>query len=135
MAASTKVMPTLYDTIQPYLAASASACAAQCTGGTSGNECGTKWTTDGVWDGTTGVGQQMCALEIIQGNLITEAASPVTETTGGTSKGNATLGTGGDNDGDAIVLATITTADRAGAGILTAVVILGVVTGGWWVVS
>lgn len=88
MAASTKVAPWLYDDIQPYLAASAIAAAAQCDGGSDGVTCGTKWTTNGVWDGTYGVGQQMSALEVIQSNLITTVKGPVTNNTGGTSAGN-----------------------------------------------
>lgn len=88
MAASTKVAPWLYDDIQPYLAASAVAAAAQCDGGSDGVTCGTKWTTNGVWDGTYGVGQQMSALEVIQSNLIQRVQGPVSNSTGGTSSGN-----------------------------------------------
>jgi mannan endo-1,6-alpha-mannosidase len=70
MAASTKVAPWLYDDIKPYLAASAQAAALSCTGGDDGTTCGTRWWNNGVWDGATGVGQQMSALEVIQSNLI-----------------------------------------------------------------
>lgn len=88
MAASTKVAPWLDDQIQPYLIASAQAAAAQCSGGTDGVTCGTKWYDNGTWDGTYGVGQQMSALEVIQSNLIHEVAGPLTNSTGGTSTGN-----------------------------------------------
>lgn len=93
MAASTKVAPWLFDQMQPYLAASAKAAAASCSGGEDGTTCGTKWypaTSDAatVWDGAYGVGQQMSALEAIQSNLITQVSGPVTNNTGGTSQGN-----------------------------------------------
>jgi len=87
MAASTKVAPWLYDQVQPFLAASAMAAAQSCSGGTDGVTCGTRWYEDG-WDNTWGVGQQMSALEVIQSNLITHVDGPVTNTTGGTSKGD-----------------------------------------------
>jgi hypothetical protein len=77
MAASTKVAPWLYDSIKPYLAASAAAAAISCTGGDDGTTCGTRWWT-GVWDGATGVGQQMSALEVIQSNLIDKVCSWLT---------------------------------------------------------
>lgn len=70
MAASTKVAPWLYDDIKPYLVASAQAAALSCSGGDDGTTCGTRWWNNGVWDGATGVGQQMSALEVIQSNLI-----------------------------------------------------------------
>jgi len=87
MAASTKVAPWLYDQMQPFLAASAMAAAQSCVGGDTGTMCGTKWYTGG-WDGSFGVGQQMSALEVIQSNLITQVQGPVTNNTGGTSKGD-----------------------------------------------
>ncbi|EME80593.1 glycoside hydrolase family 76 protein [Pseudocercospora fijiensis CIRAD86] len=130
MAESTKRLPELYDLVQPYLATSAQAAAAQCSGGDDKTTCGTKWTTNGVWDGTYGVGQQMCALSIIQANLIQDAASPVSEKTGGTSKGNASFGTGTDQT-TPVTFDPITTADRAGAGILTVLVLVLTVSGAW----
>lgn len=136
LAASMKFAPFLYDQIQPYLATSAQAAAAQCNGGSDGITCGTVWTNNGVWDGTSGVGQQMSALEVIQANLISNATAPVTHNTGGISQGNASLGTGdGSASGNPVVFAPITTGDRAGAGILTAVVIVGLLGGSWWIVS
>ncbi|CAK4007101.1 mannan endo-1,6-alpha-mannosidase [Lecanosticta acicola] len=135
VVASTKWAPQLYNQVMPYIQTSAQAAAAQCSGGTDGITCGTKWTTNGVWDGTYGVGQQLCALEIIQSNLIQQSYAPVTASRGGISQGNASLGTGGDDGGNPIVLSPITTADRAGAGIVTIVVILGTVAGGYWIIS
>jgi len=110
------------------------AAATSCTGGTDGNSCGLRWTT-GAFDGSLGVGEQMSALEVIQSNLITIVPGPVTEVAGGTSKGNPNAGTSsnigpGDLDKD-----VVTTADKAGAAILTVLVIFFVVGGAWWMVN
>ena len=137
MAASVKVAPFLTDMIMPYLQTSAAAAAAQCDGGSDGVTCGTKWTQT-VWDGTYGVGQQMSALEVIQSLLIADVRGPLTNNTGGSSKGNA--GAGGNSLGgvaallgNTIATKKITTADRAGAGIVT-VIVLGTFLGGAWYV-
>lgn len=86
MAASTKVAPFVGDIVNAQLKTSAVAAAKSCSGGADGVTCGTKWTT-GAWDGAYGVGQQMSALETIQGLLIGQVSGPVTNSTGGTSKG------------------------------------------------
>ncbi|KAI9826983.1 MAG: hypothetical protein M1819_007077 [Sarea resinae] len=137
MAATTKLAPWTYDTIMPKLAASASAAAEQCSGGTDGVTCGLQWTKGSTWDGTYGVGQQMSALEVIQSNLIASAASPVTNKTGGTSKGNPSAGTGGDSSSSnpSTHTSTTTTGDKVGAGFLTSFVLLGVLGGAWWMIS
>lgn len=87
MAASTKAAPWLYTQIEPYLQASAAAAALACSGGTDGVTCGSKW-YNGTYDGLYGVGQQMSALEVIQSTLIQQVSGPVTNSTGGTSKGD-----------------------------------------------
>ena len=137
MAASTKWMPQLYDQFQPYLAASATAAAAQCDGtiaGLYGNACGFKWIDGSQWDGTYGFGQQMSALEVIQSNLIQNSTHPVTAKAGGISHGNPSAGTAGDTPTGAPPLPAVTTADRAGAGILTAVVIVAWLGLMWWMI-
>ena len=133
MAATTKMAPFTYDRIIKKLRTSAIAAAAQCNGGPDGVTCGTTWTNKGVWDGSAGVGQQMSALEVIQSNLITKAAVPVTNSTGGTSKGDPSAGTGQTTpDGGFLVLSPVTTADKAGAWFLTVLfTILGVGTTTW----
>ena len=136
MAATTKLAPYTYDIIMPKLKASASAAAQQCSGGDNGKMCGMQWTEGAKWDGTTGVGQQMGALSVIQANLITKAAAPVSSKTGGTSKGDASAGTGVTNEANnGQPLMTITKKDKAGAGILTTLVLIGVIGGCWWMVS
>jgi hypothetical protein len=131
MAASTKLAPFVSDLVSTYLSTSAQAAAKSCSGGTDGVTCGTKWTT-GSWDNTWGVGQQMNALEVIQGLLIDSVPGPVSDATGGTSKGNPSAGTGGDTSPGA-PQGQITTGDRAGAGILTALVLIMLLGGAWYV--
>jgi mannan endo-1,6-alpha-mannosidase len=130
LAATTKVAPFTSSTIMTWLSASAAAAAAQCDGGSTGAVCGEHWTAGSTYDGTSGVGQQMSALSVIQANLISEAPNLVTNTTGGTSQGNAAAGTTDSNrDSTGTVITPATGADRAGAGILTALVITGVIGG------
>jgi mannan endo-1,6-alpha-mannosidase len=131
MAASTKVAPFVGDLVSELLTTSASAAAKSCSGGDDGVTCGTKWTT-GAWDNTWGVGQQMNALEVIQGLLIDSVPGPVSNNTGGISVGDPSAGTGGDSSPGAPT-SQITTGDRAGAGIITAIILVGLLGGAWYV--
>lgn len=74
MWATTQMAPFTKNTITTYLTKSASAAAGVCTG--AGNACGAKWYT-GSSDNILGVGQQMGALEVIQGLLVSSAAPPI----------------------------------------------------------
>lgn len=130
MAATTKWAPWTSTTIMPLLNASAIAAAKQCTGGDNGQMCGLRWTDNGKWDGSTGVGQQMAAMEVTLANMITSVTAPVTNSTGGTSQGDPNAG--GNDIGRTQPLSTlgpISTGDRVGAGILTALVLAGVISG------
>lgn len=77
MWATSLVAPFTKDTITTLLTASAQAAAASCSGGFDGVTCGTRWYVGG-WDGTFGVGQQMSALETIQGLLSSKSVPPLT---------------------------------------------------------
>jgi mannan endo-1,6-alpha-mannosidase len=90
-----------------------------------------KWTT-GSFDGSLGVGEQMSALEVVQGMLIDQVPGPVTNGTGGTSKGNPNAGTGAST---VINLNSITTGDKAGAGIVTLLILVFMFAGSWWMAS
>lgn len=129
MAASVKVAPFAHDSIMVYLRASAAGAAASCTAGTDQNQCGLKWTL-GTSDGSMGVGEQMSALEVIQSNLIDQVAGPVTNSSGGTSKGNNAAGSN-SNDNPSTYNA-ITGGDKAGAGILTTLILVLLFGGAWW---
>ncbi|TVY58987.1 Mannan endo-1,6-alpha-mannosidase DCW1 [Lachnellula suecica] len=128
LAGTTKLAPFTRTSILALLTTSAAAAAEQCDGGTDGVTCGEHWTEGSTWDGTYGVGQQMSALSVIQSLLIDSAPELYTNATGGTSVGDASAGTG-STSADGTVSAPTSTADRAGAGILTAIVLCGVVGG------
>ena len=130
LAATTKVAPFTSTTIMSWLQTSASAAAEQCDGGSNGVTCGEHWTAGSTYDGTYGVGQQMSALSVIQANLISEAPELFTNTTGGTSEGNSAAGTtSGSTDSTGNVITPATGGDKAGAGILTALVLCGLIGG------
>ena len=127
----TQVAPFTRDLLLPTLRTSAEAAIKQCTGGATGRRCGFYW-SDGVFvdpsvDKTSGAGEQMNVLAAVSSLLIDQAPAPVTNLTGGISQGNPSAG------GRASTfepLAPITTADRAGASILT-ILILSSSVGMW----
>ncbi|EXJ69964.1 uncharacterized protein A1O5_07037 [Cladophialophora psammophila CBS 110553] len=125
MAVTALIVPSTYDLIMPKLQASAAAAAQQCNGGDNGRMCGRRWYSS--FDGSTGVGQQMQALAVIGGSTIHPAIVPKTAVTGGTSESDPNAGT--DADANPVQYSPITTADRAGAGILT-VLCIGIIVGG-----
>lgn len=67
MAKTAAMAPFTKDTITKYLTASAIGAAKSCSGPSS--TCGSKWYTGG-YDGTSGVGQQLSALEVTQALLM-----------------------------------------------------------------
>jgi mannan endo-1,6-alpha-mannosidase len=133
MGYTIKVAPWTRDLLMPKLQASAQAAAKQCNAGTDQQTCGLKWTNNGQNDGSFGVGEQMAAMEIMQNLLIDEVAGPVSEQTGGTSKSNPSAGSEVPNK--PITFDSITTGDKAGAGFLTSLVLIGIIGGAWWMVS
>lgn len=135
MAATTQIAPFTTNFIMPKLQASAQGAAKQCSGAPNGGTtCGRTWNTP-VWDGKQGIGEQMSALSVIQANLISKVAPPVTMAKGGTSKSNPEAGTGNSNPvpADPIITRKVTTGDKAGAGILTALVLGGLLGSTWWI--
>jgi mannan endo-1,6-alpha-mannosidase len=135
LATTIKWAPHTYDFIMPYLRASAVAAAKQCVGGANGRMCGLKWNKD-AYDGSTGVGQQMAAMEVTLSCMIEQRKPALTADTGGESEGNP--GGGGSDIGRTIPSFTktgpISTGDRAGAAILTVVVVLCLLAGTGWLV-
>lgn len=130
LAAAWQMAPFVRDEIDPLLQSAGIAAAGACTGplienfkGHDGTACGFSWLTDDfdAFDGKVGVGPQMNALDAIMYNLVADAKSPVTADTGGTS-GSDTDG-GVSADSKLPKLSDITTGDKVGAGILTAVMI------------
>ena len=124
LSTATQIAPFISDTILPVLKTSATAAVAQCTGGTTGRACGFKWSS-GQYDGVTGAGQTMNVLAAVSSLLINEAPAPVTNQTGGTSIGDPNAGSTSSSFNG--VLPPPTTGDKAGAGILTILLLGGAV--------
>ncbi|KAK4196262.1 glycosyl hydrolase family 76-domain-containing protein [Triangularia verruculosa] len=127
----TKVAPHTRDKILPVLRTSAEAAVKQCTGGESGRRCGFYW-RDGVYvdpavDKTSGAGEQMNVLAAVSSLLIDDAPPPANNLTG-LSRPNYDAGS--RSRGPSEPLAPITGGDRAGAAILT-ILILGSAVGSW----
>lgn len=142
MAYTIQMYPNSKSTLLPLLAASAQAAGLACDGTYNGltTQCGFKWTWDnGTFDGSTSVGylvgQNMAALETIQANLVVYAAAPLTNQTGGSSVGNVAAGNSASSTtaGTVVTIAPATTADKAGAGILTALATGGSFVFAWWI--
>ncbi|KAK5624330.1 hypothetical protein RRF57_000047 [Xylaria bambusicola] len=76
MAATAQLMPSTRVDVQELLRASAVAAGKACSGGDSGTACGQKWYVGG-YDGNTGLGQQMTALETVQALLAFDAPRPL----------------------------------------------------------
>lgn len=77
MWATTQMADFTYPTVSTLLTRSAQGAAQSCSGGSSGTTCGAKWYVGG-WDGGAGVGQQLSALEVMQGLLINSTWPPYT---------------------------------------------------------
>ena len=68
LAQTMVLVPSTENSIKPLLQSSAEGALGSCNGGPDGNTCGTRWTSNN-YDGTQGAGQQIAALEIVQGLL------------------------------------------------------------------
>lgn len=125
------LIPLFYNQIyNDWLTPSAKGAAASCSGGSDQITCGENWSING-WDGKYGLGEQMSALETIMG-LITARNAPLTPATGGSnvgsdvSAGNSTKTSINTNEID------VSGKDRAGAAVLTAVVLGTILAGSVW---
>ncbi|KAJ5902646.1 Mannan endo-1-6-alpha-mannosidase DCW1 [Penicillium taxi] len=117
------LVPSTYSTILPYLQKSAKAAALSCTGHNN-NTCGVRWYLS-KYDGWIGMEEEISATNIFVANLIAfQKSGPVSSSTGGTSTSDPTAGEN-DTTSSTEKQSTITTGDRAGAGILTFVFALG----------
>lgn len=141
LAITAQLVPELADQIWPYIKASGVAAAGQCSGGTDGNTCGMKWTQT-TWDGSYGVGQQMSALSAVGANMLKvgNLKPPYTTNTGGESVGDPNAGSDSSGSGSSgevshVLTDPITTGDKAGAGILTALVLAFTLGGAYYLVA
>lgn len=124
----TQIAPKTAGKILPILKTSAQAAVNQCTGGTTGRKCGFFWSSGQYVDPevthTSGAGEAINVLAAVSSLLVDETKSPVTNKTGGTSKGNPGAGLGGGYEPRQYK--PIKMADKAGAGVLTALVAGGI---------
>jgi mannan endo-1,6-alpha-mannosidase len=134
LAVVTKIAPHTADSILPMLQKSAEAAVSQCVGGETGRRCGFYWSTrefvDPAVDKTSGAGEAMSALAAVSSLLIDQAPAPATNATGGISRGDPNAGS--KSRGAVEPLAPITTGDRAGAAILTMLILGGALASWSW---
>lgn len=123
--------PFTADTIDPLIKASAMAAAGSCDGGRDGHTCGLNWqkkTNDGYY----GLGEQMSALEIMQNLLIHDRPAPYRADNGGSSVGDSSAGLNSSTTNVLKNNLNITGGDRAGAAIITTIVLGILVSGAVW---
>lgn len=129
MAITTQLAPFTHDQIMAVLETSTKAAINQCTGGSSGRECGFQWSS-GSFDNSVGAGQEMNVLGAVSSLLIDQVVAPVTNSTGGTSIGNNNAGSSSDTFRGSRTEPT--TGDKAGASILTILILAAAAsTFGW----
>ncbi|KEY71712.1 hypothetical protein S7711_02940 [Stachybotrys chartarum IBT 7711] len=135
LAQVTQLAPFTADTIMPVLRSSTEAAVAQCTGGASGRVCGFYWRggvfVDPAVDHTSGAGEAMDVLSAVMTLLVPEADPPATAENGGISEGDPNAGINGFTGAPA-ERGPITTGDRAGAAILTILLVCGSVSTFVW---
>ena len=130
LAYTYQMAPFTSEFILPRLRATALAAAASCNGnvGGSSNICGLSWVKS-TYDGSAygiakgGVGEQMAVMEVLQTNLVPKSKPILTSNTGGTSVGDPSAGGNGIDPNSLLQTDPSTTGDKAGAGILTAIVL------------
>ncbi|PHH65021.1 hypothetical protein CDD81_3419 [Ophiocordyceps australis] len=130
-----QVAPFTNDKIAPVLRASGEAALRQCNRGDNGRLCGFQWTS-GQGDAAPNVGTQMTALSAVISTLYNkeQVSPPVTHDSGGTSEGDNSAGSE-DTEKDMMEKKPITTAGKAGASILTLMVVVGFCSVlGWMIV-
>ncbi|KAJ2982912.1 hypothetical protein NUW58_g6343 [Xylaria curta] len=129
MANSIQLAPKLlYNKFMPTLKTSTAAGVKQCTGGANGRMCGFHWTT-GKYDGLLSASLQMNVLGALTSLIMPEVPGPLTNKTGGTSKGDPDAGL---EKTEMPTLAPITTGDKAGASILTILIVTGALSAFAW---
>lgn len=131
-----QMAPFTHDLIMSRLQHSAVRAAQTCEGPSINNgephQCGLRWYMDG-FDGFGGISEQMAALSIISVLNVDRVSPPLSNSTGGTSRGNPGLGT--DVNDFLLLGSPIATRDKAGAAILTMFAIALIMGGGWWMIA
>lgn len=129
LAQMTRVAPFTAERTLPILRDSAQAAIKQCTGGENGRTCGFQWSS-GTYDGVTGAGEVMNVLSAVSALMVDQTDAPVTNSTGGTSKGDPDAGSQGHDY--EMEYPPTTTGDKAGAAIITLLMLMGAVSTFTW---
>jgi mannan endo-1,6-alpha-mannosidase len=134
LALTAKLAPFTAEFILPKLRSSAVAAARHCSNGNDGNTCGMRWTLNGAWDNSHGVGEQLSALETIQNSIFESIPLPATQKSRGTSKGDPDAGGSrkGTKQDDKI---EVTTAGRVGAAFATIALVGLLCYGSYWMIK
>ena len=114
-----------------WINASALAAAKSCSGGYDGHTCGLNWFYDG-WDSNYGLGEQMSALEVIVNTRALDRPPPYNATNGGSSVGDGAAGT--EEIPTNLSPLKITAGSKAGAGIITCVVGISILSCALWLI-
>lgn len=130
---SSVLAPFTTSTITTLIDASAQAAALSCSGGTDGHTCGQNW-LNSTYDDLYGLGEQASALEVINQLLVHDRPAPYTESNGGSSVGDASAGLNLTTTNVLESSITISGKDRAGAGIITAVILSVLMASAAWMV-
>jgi len=77
LAGTSLMAPFTAGRIGTLLRTSANGAAAACAGGPQGHSCGSKWYINAS-DGTSGLGQQLCAMEVMYALLVNQTLPPTT---------------------------------------------------------
>lgn len=131
LGATARLVSEYSDQVMEILDTSAKGAAESCSGGSDGHTCGMDWTS-GSYDGEYGLGEQISALEVMQNTLVLQFDGPFDNSTG-SSKGNTAEGLGYESSSNPHKI-TVTTRDKAAAGIVTAIVLGIVVALGVWMI-
>ncbi|KAK7728910.1 hypothetical protein SLS57_002142 [Botryosphaeria dothidea] len=129
MALTAQLVPSTHDDIFRRLRTSAQGAALQCSGaGKAPDACGRKW-NEPAWDGTTGVCEQMAALQVVGSMMIDVGGlnAPASVASGGTSKpkSDGGGGSGSAGSGSSIYSKKVTAADKFGAAAVTILLVVG----------
>jgi mannan endo-1,6-alpha-mannosidase len=127
------LVPDLYSEVMPLLETSAAAAVQSCSGGFDGHTCGLNWEASG-WDGLYGLGEQVSALETIQSVLVPISPAPLTQKDEGVAAGDIEAGLSSSSTNLLDHGMDIKSGDRAGAGIITAVILFAITSGSIWMV-
>ncbi|CAN6674930.1 mannan endo-1,6-alpha-mannosidase Dcw1p [Trichomonascus vanleenenianus] len=126
-----KLLPSMNEEIMTYINDTSVGVAQSCSGGYDGHTCGLNWFYGG-WDGMYGLGEQISALDLLNTLLVNTKPGPLSQKTGATSRGDGSAGTNSSSNLQTPTALKIYTKDKAGAGVITAVVLICMIGSTWW---